>query len=61
MLRSERCFRKQGMEVIPAPCHFDGPPQNLDDFVPDGAAILTNEKTIHEVIGVGWYLVKGRI
>jgi uncharacterized SAM-binding protein YcdF (DUF218 family) len=61
MLRSERCFRKQGMDVTPAPCNFDDGPDSVEGFLPDGSAILDNEKALHEFVGLGWYLVRGRI
>ena len=60
-LRSERCFRKQGIEVISAPCNFTEIEGGANSWLPGGEAILTNEQTLHELVGLGWYLVRGRI
>jgi uncharacterized SAM-binding protein YcdF (DUF218 family) len=61
MLRSERCFRKQGLEVIPAACNFATVEREANGFLPGPGALLANEDTLHEVFGLGWYLIKGRI
>lgn len=61
MLRSERCFRKQGVEVIAAPCNFTQLEGGTNTWVPGGEAVITNEQTLHEMIGLGWYLLRGRI
>jgi uncharacterized SAM-binding protein YcdF (DUF218 family) len=60
MQRSERCFRKQGFAVTPAPCGFHTL-QFPADLLPDGGAILDHEHMLHEYVGLGWYAVKGRI
>jgi uncharacterized SAM-binding protein YcdF (DUF218 family) len=61
MLRSERCFRRQGVEVIAAPCNFTQLEGGPNTWVPGGEAVITNEQTLHEMIGLGWYLLRGRI
>jgi uncharacterized SAM-binding protein YcdF (DUF218 family) len=61
MLRRERCFRKQGLDVIPAHCNFSRVDPVVNDWVPDGEAVLINERALHEFIGLGWYLVRGKI
>jgi uncharacterized SAM-binding protein YcdF (DUF218 family) len=61
MPRSERCFRKQGLAVIPAPCNFSGMEPAAASLLPGAEAIVTNEQTLHEFLGLGWYLVRGRI
>jgi uncharacterized SAM-binding protein YcdF (DUF218 family) len=61
MLRSERCFRKQGLEVIPAACNFSTVATEANGFLPGPGALLANEDTLHEILGLGWYLIKGRI
>jgi uncharacterized SAM-binding protein YcdF (DUF218 family) len=61
MPRSERCFRKQGLAVIPAPCDFTMMLWRPEDFIPDGKAILDNERALHEYVGLGWYLLTRRI
>ncbi len=61
MLRSERCFRKQGLEVIPAPCAFNDLPRSANSWLPGPEGVFANEQTLHEFVGLGWYLVSGRI
>jgi uncharacterized SAM-binding protein YcdF (DUF218 family) len=61
MLRSERCFRKQGLEVIPAPCSFTELLPEANGWLPGGEGVLTNEQTLHEWLGLSWYFVRGRI
>ena len=61
MLRSERCFRKLGFDVIPAACNFAEVTPEINGFLPGGAGILENEQNLHELFGLGWYLIKGRI
>ncbi len=63
MLRAALCFRKQGLDVVPAPCdlrslEFPGQP---DEFVPSAVAILENEDVLHEWIGLVWYWLAGRL
>jgi uncharacterized SAM-binding protein YcdF (DUF218 family) len=57
MLRAERCFRKQGIEVIPAPCEF----LEIDTLLPGWDALRINERTLHELVALIWYCIKGRI
>jgi uncharacterized SAM-binding protein YcdF (DUF218 family) len=61
MLRSERCFRKQGLEVIPAACNFTVVHPVTNGLLPGGEGMLVNEETLHEFFGLGWYLMRGRI
>src|SRR5262249_47043388 len=61
MLPSERCFRKQGLEVIPAACNFAAVTMEPNGILPGGSGILENEQTLHELFGLSWYLVRGRI
>jgi uncharacterized SAM-binding protein YcdF (DUF218 family) len=61
MLRSEKCFRKQGLEVLPAPCGFRTLDLGLDDFLPGWKPIFQNERTLHEAIGLLWYRMRGWI
>jgi uncharacterized SAM-binding protein YcdF (DUF218 family) len=63
MLRAEACFRKQGLEVVPAPCGFRSQmhPIELADFLPSGTAIKHNEEVLHEWMGSLWYLARGRL
>jgi uncharacterized SAM-binding protein YcdF (DUF218 family) len=63
MLRAELCFRRQGLDVIPAPCGFRSARFVLwpGMFLPSGGAIAENEETLHEWVGVVWYWLRGRI
>lgn len=59
MPRAVRCFRKQGVEVIPAPCGFRRFELRLSYFLPGWKAIEENELTLHEAVGMAWYRVRG--
>ena len=62
MLRAELCFRKLGFEVAPAPCGstvFDG--RDLEDWLPNAAAIRKNDAVFHEWVGLAWYALRGRL
>jgi uncharacterized SAM-binding protein YcdF (DUF218 family) len=61
MLRAEACFRRQGMTVAPAPCRFRDFGPLRDELIPDGQVIARNEVTLHEVLGLGWYKLRGWI
>src|ERR1017187_9118388 len=61
--RSAQCFRKQGLEVIPAGCaarylQFEG---RWTQFFPSARMIMYNEDSLHEWIGLAWYRLSGRI
>jgi uncharacterized SAM-binding protein YcdF (DUF218 family) len=60
MLRAVACFRKQGIEVLPAP-DFRTQIQLGDAFMPRGSVILKNELTLHETLGFVWYWFRGWI
>lgn len=63
MFRAERCFRKQGIEVIPAPCdhhareHF----VTILSVLPTSGGISGVGTATHEAIGLIWYRLRGRI
>jgi uncharacterized SAM-binding protein YcdF (DUF218 family) len=61
MPRSERAFRKQGIDVIPAPCNFTTVEPGPKGLMPSADAVLTNEFTLHELFGLAWYKIAGRI
>jgi uncharacterized SAM-binding protein YcdF (DUF218 family) len=61
MPRAERCFRKQGIEVIPAPCTFTTPPTELADLWPGWRGLRASERILHEYIGLAWYFVRGYV
>jgi uncharacterized SAM-binding protein YcdF (DUF218 family) len=63
MLRSELSFRKQGLEVVPAPCGFHAaefqPSWRM--LVPNYQALVTHEHVFHEWVGLVWYWLRGRL
>jgi uncharacterized SAM-binding protein YcdF (DUF218 family) len=63
LLRAERCFRNQGMEVIPWGCRYRATvfPLELSQFLPspDGGAGLRD--ATHEWLGLAWYGLRGRL
>ncbi len=62
MPRAERCFRKQGFAVVPAACGFRTfVPGDLPEYAPTWEAISWNEDSLHEGVGLLWYLIRGRI
>ena len=61
MARSERCFRKQGLAVTPAPCAFHTMGLEPSDLIPGGEAILDHERALHEYLGFVWYKLRGHI
>jgi len=63
MLRAEHCFRKEGLEVVPAPCSMESQRQlsRWTQFIPSAGAIAKNEDALHEWVGLLWYRIKGRI
>ena len=60
MPRAAACFRKQGIEVVPAPCEFHvfGRPLS-EEIIPNWSAIRRNERTLHEAVGLSWYWLRG--
>ena len=61
MLRAEACFRKQGIEVTPAPSGFRYLGDLSDELLPSWRSIRRNEITLHETAGLAWYWMRGRI
>jgi uncharacterized SAM-binding protein YcdF (DUF218 family) len=63
MFRSERCFRKQGLDVVPAPCAYQAEYFHWHAlaFIPDPKAVADCEAVCHEWLGVVWYWLHGRI
>jgi uncharacterized SAM-binding protein YcdF (DUF218 family) len=63
MWRAERCFRRAGLDVVPAPCRLNNGPLELKpgDFCPSAGAAYSVRATCHEILGLIWYKLKGRI
>jgi uncharacterized SAM-binding protein YcdF (DUF218 family) len=63
MLRAERCFHKQGIDVAPSACNhtatqFHG---QLRDFLPSGDGAFRVERAAHEWLGTFYYWLRGRL
>ncbi len=63
MPRALRCFRKQGIDPVPAACahravdfRFE-----LPAFLPSPGAMGDLTAVVHEWIGLAWYRARGRI
>lgn len=63
MRRSEALLRKQGVDVLPAPCSLRSrrPFLHWRDYLPSGEAILANEDCLHEWVALVWYRLRGRL
>lgn len=62
MLRAEACFRKLGIEVVPAACGFRIPLDfRAGELIPTWEAIAWNETTLHEIVGMLWYRFQGKV
>lgn len=63
MLRAEKCFQKQGLAVIPAPCRFRTfpPSLHLRQLIPDLESLSSSEDVLHESAGLVWYWMHGWI
>lgn len=62
MLRSERAFRRAGLEVVPCPVAFrsEAPTRALRFVLPAWSAVRENEDALHEWVGLLWYRLRGR-
>ena len=63
LFRAERCFRKQGLDVVPAPCNYRATrfAWSVMDFVPSPDAAQASAEAFHEWAGTLWYWCTGRI
>jgi uncharacterized SAM-binding protein YcdF (DUF218 family) len=61
MLRASACFRKENIEVVPAPSRFRYLSPAVDDWIPGWKAVRGNELTLHESLGLLWYRLRGWI
>ena len=60
MLRAEACFRKQGIEVVPA-SQFENERLWSDELMPCAKVIARSELNLHETLGFVWYRLRGWI
>jgi uncharacterized SAM-binding protein YcdF (DUF218 family) len=63
MFRAAGCFRKQGVEVAPAACHYRATrlEGSFVDFLPSPGAARGCARAWHEWLGAAWYRLWGRI
>jgi len=61
MPRASACFRKEGVDVTPAPMEFRTFGPWNEELIPSWKAIRRNEITLHELLGLGWYRLRGWI
>jgi uncharacterized SAM-binding protein YcdF (DUF218 family) len=63
MPRAAAAFRRQGLEVVPAPCAFRYVRfwWSWWNVVPDPSRMLLNEDVLHEWIGLAWYSMTGKV
>jgi uncharacterized SAM-binding protein YcdF (DUF218 family) len=63
LFRAERCFRRQGMEVIPWGCRYRATmfPLEVGHFLPSSTGGVGLEEASHEWLGLAWYWLHGRI
>jgi len=64
MPRAVICFRKQGVQVIPAPSDYSTKrvrPPLYEMIVPTSDSLVASHKVFHEWLGMLWYWIHGRI
>lgn len=61
--RAARCFRKQGLAVVPSGCHYLATPlePSLGLLLPSPGAAQGCQAALHEWLGLAWYRLHGRI
>jgi uncharacterized SAM-binding protein YcdF (DUF218 family) len=59
MPRATACFRKAGIAVVPAPWRFREFGPLSQELLPSWRSIARNELTLHEVVGLAWYRLRG--
>ena len=63
MFRAAVCLRKQGIEVVPAPCHYRATRFRFSApaFLPNPGAAVHVQRVWHEWLGVVWYWGQGKM
>jgi uncharacterized SAM-binding protein YcdF (DUF218 family) len=63
MERAVRCFRKQGIDVVPCGCHYKACrlEAELADFLPNPTGARGLAAALHEWLGVAWYTLHGYV
>lgn len=63
LFRAVRCFRKQGLQVVPCGCRYraTGTVLELEFFLPSASGAQGLLDAWHEWLGTAWYELRGRI
>jgi uncharacterized SAM-binding protein YcdF (DUF218 family) len=63
MRRAVRCFARQGVAVVPAPCDHRARRLELEagSFLPSVDGVRGVERAAHEWLGLAWYWLRSRI
>jgi uncharacterized SAM-binding protein YcdF (DUF218 family) len=61
MPRAARSFQKFGIDVVPAPARYIQLSGDYTDFLPSWTPIAQNGETVHELVGLVWYKLRGWI
>jgi uncharacterized SAM-binding protein YcdF (DUF218 family) len=63
MPRALLCLRKQGIDALPAPCHYRATrfQWSLFSFIPSPGAANGFRRVWHEWVGLVWYALRGRL
>jgi len=63
LLRAQRCFEAQGIEVVPSGCRYRATRLrwSLFSFLPSAGAARGTQEALHEWLGIVWYRLHGRI
>ncbi len=63
MLRAEKAFRRQGIEVTPAPCGFRSARfiTGWRELAPSAGDLRDSDDVLHEWLGLLWYAVSGKL
>ena len=59
MPRAAASFQKVGIRVLPAPIRFTKLNLKLSDVFPSWQAIALNGESVHELVGLLWYRLRG--
>src|SRR5262249_43645080 len=61
MTRARLAFQKAGIDVAPAPTAFTQLTRDYSDWWPGWQGIRANGTSIHEMVGIVWYKLRGWI
>jgi uncharacterized SAM-binding protein YcdF (DUF218 family) len=63
MVRAAGCFRRQGLDIVPAACHHQATYYTFgtEDLIPSAGSLRSSERVWHEWVGILWYRIQGQI